>query len=237
MPRKNRELATPARSRSLATRETEPRHDRVTELIVLRHGETAWNAEGRIQGHLDSPLNEEGLAQALLAADRLARESFSHLYSSDLGRALQTVQPIADRSGRRVQVDAHLRERNLGAFQGLTGAQCERRFPDHYAHFRARDPDHVMPGGESARHLYDRVSDFFTRLAHEHVGRRVVVVTHGGVLDALYRLAYRLPLDRPRDFPIYNAGLNVVCWDAGQWQVHRWGDISHLTRDAAQDEF
>ena len=97
----------------------------ITEFIVVRHGETAWNAQGRIQGHLDSPLNEEGLAQALLVGDRLAREPFAHLYSSDLGRALQTAQPIADHSGRPARIDARLRERNLGVFQGLTGAECE----------------------------------------------------------------------------------------------------------------
>ncbi len=208
-----------------------------TEFIVVRHGETAWNAEGRIQGQLDSPLNEEGLAQALLVGDRLAREHFSHLYSSDLGRALQTVQPIADHSNRPVLTDGRLRERNLGMFQGLTGIECERRFPEHYARFRAREPDHVIPGGESARQVYERVSAAFTALAREHAGARLVVVTHGGVLDALYRFVQGVPLDRPRDFPIFNASLNAVrCTDA-RWSVERWGDISHLTRDAALDDF
>ena len=208
-----------------------------TEFIVVRHGETAWNAQRRIQGHLDSPLNEEGLAQALLVGDRLAREPFAHLYSSDLGRALQTVQPIADHSGRPVLTDKRLRERDLGVFQGLTGAECERRFPEHYARFRARDPDHVMPGGESARHVYERVSEVFTVLAREHIGARLVVVTHGGVLDALYRFVQGVPLDRHRDFTIFNASLNTVrCTDA-RWTMERWGDISHLTRDATLDDF
>ncbi len=208
-----------------------------TEFIVVRHGETAWNAEGRIQGHLDSPLNEEGLAQALLVGDRLAREPFSHLYSSDLGRALQTVQPIADHSNRSVLTDGRLRERNLGVFQGLTGAECERRFPEHYARFRARDPDHVIPGGESARQVYERVSAAFTALAREHAGARLVVVTHGGVLDALYRFVQGVPLERPRDFPIFNASLNAVRCTDTHWSIERWGDISHLTRDAALDDF
>jgi probable phosphoglycerate mutase len=208
-----------------------------TEFIVLRHGETAWNAEGRIQGHLDSPLNEEGLAQALLVGDRLARESFSQLYSSDLGRALQTAQPIADHSGRPVLADARLRERNLGVFQGHTGAQCERRWPKHYARFRSRDPDQVIPAGESARQLYERVKDVFTTLAREHMGERLVLVTHGGVLDALYRFVLGIALEQPREFPIYNASLNVVHLDDARWSIERWGDISHLTRDAALDDF
>ena len=116
---------------------------RGTQFIVVRHGETAWNAEGRIQGHLDSPLNEEGLGQAVLLADRLAHQRFSRLYSSDLGRALQTAQPISDHSGRAVHADMRLRERNLGIFQGHTGAQCERRWPKHYAGFRSRDPERL----------------------------------------------------------------------------------------------
>jgi 2,3-bisphosphoglycerate-dependent phosphoglycerate mutase len=209
----------------------------VTEFIVVRHGETAWNAEARIQGHLDSPLNEEGLAQALLVGDRLAREPFSQLYSSDLGRALQTAQPIADRTGRRVVPDVQLRERHLGIFQGLTGSECERSSPEHYARFKSRDPGHVIPGGESIQQVYQRVSGIFTDLARRHPGERAVVVTHGGILDALYRFAQGVPLGKPRDFPIFNASVNVVRCEDGRWSIERWGDISHLTRDAALDDF
>jgi probable phosphoglycerate mutase len=94
-----------------------------------------------------------------------------------------------------------------------------------------------MPGGESARRVYERVSEVFTTLAREHVGARLVVVTHGGVLDALYRFVQGVPLERPRDFPIFNASLNTVrCTDA-HWTMERWGDISHLTRDATLDDF
>jgi probable phosphoglycerate mutase len=208
-----------------------------TLFIVVRHGETAWNAETRIQGHLDSPLNEEGLAQALLVAERLAHEPLDHLYCSDLGRVLQTVQPLVDRTGKRPLLSPRLRERNLGVFQGLTGAECQRDWPQDYARFHARDPDHAMPGGESIRAVYARVSGFFDEVAAAHRGQRVVAVTHGGVLDALYRHATATPLDRVRDFPIYNASLNWLRHHDGRWSVERWGDISHLTRDAALDDF
>jgi probable phosphoglycerate mutase len=211
--------------------------DTSTEFVVVRHGETAWNAEGRIQGHLDSPLNEEGLAQALLVGDCLARAPFSQLYCSDLGRALQTAQPIADRSHRRVTADVRLRERHLGAFQGLTGAECERTYPSDYARFKSRDPEHVVPGGESIRMLQERARGVFTDLAVRHRGEKLVVVTHGGVLDALYRLVTGTPLDKPRDFPVFNASINVVRHDGARWSLERWGDISHLTRDAALDDF
>ncbi|PWT71381.1 MAG: histidine phosphatase family protein [Proteobacteria bacterium] len=209
----------------------------ITEFIVVRHGETAWNAEARIQGHLDSPLNEEGLAQALLVGDRLAQAPFSQLYCSDLGRALQTAQPIADRSHRRITREERLRERHLGVFQGLTGTECEHAYPSDYACFKSRDPDHVIPGGESIRMLQARARGIFTELAARHAGERLVVVTHGGVLDALYRFVTDTPLEKLRDFPIYNASINIVHHDGARWSLERWGDISHLTRDAALDDF
>ena len=208
-----------------------------TDFIVIRHGETAWNAQGRIQGHLDSPLNEEGLAQALLVGERLAHEPFDALYCSDLGRALQTAQPIADRTGHAVVRNPRLRERHLGIFQGLTSAECERDHPEAYRRFHGRDPDHQVPGGESIREVVERVSAEFTALADRHPGARLVVVTHGGILDALYRFVREVPLNRPRDFPIYNASVNTVRRTSGMWSVEGWGDISHLTRDAALDDF
>ena len=206
-------------------------------VYLIRHGETAWNAQGRIQGHLDSPLNEEGMAQALLLGERLSAVRFDHFYSSDLGRALRTAQPIADRTGRQPVASERLRERRLGVFQGLTGVECERTHPQDYLRFHGREPDHAVPGGESIRELYRRVSSCFEELAAQHPGERILVVTHGGVLDALYRHVTGTPLERVRDFPIYNASLNWVHRETGGWVLQRWGDISHLTRDAALDDF
>ena len=208
-----------------------------TRFIVLRHGETAWNAQGRIQGHLDSPLNEEGMAQALLVAECLAPAPFDHFYSSDLGRALQTAQPLADRTGRQPIAEQQLRERGLGVFQGLTAAECQQAYPDDYRRFHGRDPDHAMPGGESIRELNRRVAAVFEVLADRHAGSCVLAVTHGGVLDALYRHVTRMPLEQPRDFPVYNASINRVRREPGGWVLESWGDISHLTRDAALDDF
>lgn len=209
----------------------------MTELILIRHGETAWNAEHRIQGHLDSPLNDEGLAQALMLGERLGREAFAQFYSSDLGRALQTAQPIADRSGRPPQREPQLRERSLGVFQGLTGPECQKRYPQDYERFHRRDPDHVVPQGESIRQVHARVSSLLETLVQRHRDGRILIVTHGGVLDAAYRFVNRMPLDQARDFPIYNASINRIEHDGSGWRIAGWGDISHLTRDAALDDF
>jgi probable phosphoglycerate mutase len=208
-----------------------------TRFIVVRHGETAWNAQGRIQGHLDSPLNEEGLAQALLVGERLARERIDTIYCSDLGRVLQTVQPLVDRIGMEPIREARLRERHLGIFQGLTSAECQARHPEDYARFHGRDVEHVVPGGESIRQVYVRVAAFFDAKAREHAGHCLAVITHGGILDALYRHVTGTPLEKLRDFTIYNASLNWMRFENGQWQLDQWGDISHLTRDAALDDF
>jgi len=208
-----------------------------TRFIVVRHGETAWNAQGRIQGHLDSPLNEEGLAQALLVGERLARERIDAIYCSDLGRVLQTVQPLVDRIGIEPIREARLRERHLGIFQGLTSTECQTRHPEDYARFHGRDVEHVVPGGESIRQVYARVAAFFDAKAGEHAGRCLAVVTHGGILDALYRHVTGTPLEKLRDFTVYNASLNWIAFENGRWQLEKWGDISHLTRDAALDDF
>ena len=208
-----------------------------TRFIVVRHGETAWNAQGRIQGHLDSPLNEEGLAQALMVGERLAREPIDALYCSDLGRVQQTVQPLVDRTGIQPRTTERLRERRLGVFQGLTSRECQARYAEDYTRFHARDVEHAVPGGESIREVNRRVGALFAELAAQHPGQLVVAVTHGGVLDALYRFVTGMPLERLRDFPIYNASLNWVRFSAGAWALERWGDISHLTRDAALDDF
>src|SRR5262245_29104209 len=100
-----------------------------TQLIIVRHGQTQWNLKLIRQGHLDSGLTEKGIAQAKALGERLARESFTALYSSDLGRAVQTAQMIAAATGHEIITDPRLRERHLGIFQGLKGDELREKFP------------------------------------------------------------------------------------------------------------
>lgn len=199
-----------------------------THLIAIRHGETEWNSEGRFQGHLNSALNDAGLAQARALGERLAAERFDLLLCSDLGRALQTASAIALRSGHEIAVDPRLRERRMGIFQGLTPAEVQERHPEEYARFASRDPDYAIPQGESMRQLFDRCVTCFTELAERHAGRTLVAVTHGGVLAMLYRHAMAMPLDAPRDFHLHNAGVNRFRHQGGAWTIQDWGDIAHL---------
>ena len=197
-----------------------------TEVVIVRHGQTVWNLEGKRQGHLDSPLTENGMAQARALAQRLKRHSFSGLYSSDLGRAVETARIVSAATGHEVITDLRLRERNLGMFQGLAGKEIGERYPEEYR--LHRNPDYVIPGGESIRQQMERNVTCLTEIARRHPGERLVVVTHAGVLGAFFRYTLSIPLDAPRRYEFVNAGLSVFAYDDGNWFLQTWGDVSHL---------
>ena len=203
----------------------------MTEILLIRHGETEWNQQGRMQGQHDSPLTPLGLHQARQLARRLKDVAFSALYSSDLGRAHQTARCIADASGHDIVADRELRERSFGIFEGLTNHEIEKRHPDLYALFEQRLPDFRMPQGESAREFRDRCVGALERIVRGHEGETIVVVTHGLVLDALYRTACKLALDIPRGFPLLNCSLNTFRYGEAGWQAVAVCDVSHLAAD------
>jgi probable phosphoglycerate mutase len=200
----------------------------VTRLCIVRHGETAWNAEHRVQGQLDVPLSAVGQAQALAAAKVLARENFDVIYSSDLARARQTAEPTASALAREVLVERDLRERHYGIFERLTYAEVKVRFPQDYARFASRDPEFAFRTGERLRDFFERSIAILSRIAERHPGADILVFTHGGVLDMFYRHATGLALSAERDFGIPNAGLNRVQVGAAGWQIVLWADVAHL---------
>ena len=201
-----------------------------TRLCVVRHGETAWNAEHRVQGQLDVPLNEVGQAQAKAAAKALTREKFDAIYSSDLSRARQTAAPTAQLFSMQVVVEKDLRERHYGIFERLTYAEVKLRYPEDYARFEARDPDYAFRTGESLKDFSARSISVISRIVNQHKDRNILVFTHGGVLDKLYRYVTGLPLSAPRDFGIPNAGLNRIELTPEGWQIRAWADVAHLGR-------
>lgn len=205
----------------------------MTRFIVVRHGQTQWNLEARIQGHRDSALTEAGVRQAQAIAARLATESFDVLVASDLGRAQYTARAIADRTGHAVFTDPRLRERNYGAAEGLTYGELDVQFPDVFSKVRPVDPDFEVPGGETRRAFHDRVKDAFEALAREQAGKRIAVVCHGGVMAMLYRIIHGLGLAAPHPIPIVNASYNALAYARGAWTVEAWGDTAHLGAVAA----
>ena len=206
-----------------------------TQVIIVRHGETEWNIAGIRQGHLDSRLTSKGIAQAKALAARLAREKFTALYSSDLGRAVETAQEISRVTGHAIVTDERLRERHLGIFQGLSGAEIDEQHPEERRQFRTMGPDYVIPGGESMRQQVDRNVAILDELAHRHVGETVVVVTHGGVVSGFFSHTLEISLAAPRRFEFVNAGLNVFVHEDGNWLLLTWGDVSHLAPGAASE--
>lgn len=201
---------------------------------MVRHGETAWNAEGRVQGQLDIPLNDFGRAQARATANALASQDFSAIYCSDLSRVRQTADPTAKRLALPVEYDAALRERHYGMFETLTYVEVRERFPEQYARFRDKDPDFDFEGGEALRTFAERSLNAVRGLIERHPGEQILVFTHGGVLEMVYRHARGVGLSSERNFEIPNAGINWFEATPKEWKVHAWADVAHL--EAALDD-
>lgn len=206
----------------------------IVRFCVVRHGETAWNTERRLQGHRDIPLNDTGEAQAIATARLLAQQHFDAAYTSDLCRAADTAAAIC-RERAPATPRADLRERHYGCFQGLTYDEARTQFPADYAHFESRTPEAPIPGGgESLVQFHARIRAAFDAMADTHTGQTVLVVAHGGVLDILNRMARRQALEAPRDFKIPNAALNWLERGPQGWRIEVWAQEAHL--EGARDE-
>lgn len=211
----------------------------MTHIFLIRHGETAWNAVRRLQGHLDIALNDTGRRQAAALAMALAETHLDAVYASDLDRARATAAPLAAARGIPVHVEPRLRERCYGAFEGLLYDALAEQFPEAWDAYRRRDVDARYPAGEreaeTLREFSGRSVAILRDIAARHPGQQIAVVAHGGVLECIYRHATRMSLTAPRDFPIHNASINRVHWDGECFSVAGWGEIGHLA-EAARDE-
>lgn len=201
---------------------------RTTLLFALRHGETAWNVEQRIQGQLDTPLNDTGRWQAEQLGAALADAGVQAIFSSDLQRAGDTAAPLAARLGLPVQTDPALRERHFGQWQGSTYPELEQRYPEETRAWRRRDPDFGPPGGETLAAFHERAIAAYTRLAQAHAGQVLAVFAHGGLLDSLYRAATGQALQAPRSWLSANARVNRLLYTGEGFTVVGWNDDSHL---------
>lgn len=212
-------------------------YSRMTRILAIRHGETTWNVDSRIQGQLDIGLNDLGRRQAERAALHLADEGLDAIYSSDLKRAHDTAQALARRSGAALRTDAGLRERCFGVFEGRTFAQIDAQWPELALRWKRREPDFGAPGGETLVEFYARCVAAASRLAAAHAGQTIALVTHGGVLDCLYRAATRVELNAPRTWTIGNTSINRLLWTDDGFTLIGWGDTQHLEPlDEALDE-
>lgn len=200
----------------------------MTELLLIRHGETDHNRQWRFQGQIDVPLNATGRAQAERLAQRLADEPLDALVSSDLQRARGTAEPLLARRALPLALDARWREQAFGVLEGLEVPKVPETHPELWAAWSRHEADHAPPGGESYRAFHARVMQAIRALAEAHPGRRVAVFTHGGVLDMAWREAHGLPLAGPRSCAIPNTGINRLRWTGERLEILQWADAAHL---------
>ena len=207
-----------------------------TRILAIRHGETAWNVDTRIQGHLDIPLNETGQWQAQRLARVLAQgDPIDAIYSSDLLRAFETARAIAEATGAPLQAHTGLRERGFGSFEGQIYGELETLFPTDAELWRQRDPHWAPSGGESLTQVQERVSHTLHALASQHPGQQIVLVAHGGVMDQLYRLATGQSLQAPRTWELTNTAVNRLLWTPQGLSLVGWADTSHLDESSLDE--
>jgi len=199
-----------------------------TEIVLIRHGETEWNLTGRWQGHADSPLSKRGISQAEALGERMTREKVDYVYVSDLQRAQHTAELVGAPSNWSFELMPELRERDIGVLEGLTTDEMLKKQPEVYRSFCENGPSYQPPGGESFCQFSDRCFSAMEKLATLHPGKKVVAVTHGGVLGAIFRNVLGIGLDAPRNFLLLNCSVNRIQKSSKGWNLVSWGDVSHL---------
>lgn len=211
----------------------------MTDILLIRHGETDWNVDKRLQGHIDIGLNEAGQRQVLALGEALAGEGIDAVFASDLQRARDTAQAVAGAAGLAVQIDAGLRERCYGGFEGLRHTEIEARYPEACRQWKAREPDFRYPAGEriaeTMREFYERSVAAVQRVLASGRYRKVAIVTHGGVLECVHHWASQTSFAQPRTFDIFNASVNRLHWDGERAHIRSWGEIGHLQRETLDE--
>jgi probable phosphoglycerate mutase len=202
----------------------------ITRFCLVRHGETDWNAARRLQGHTDIDLNTRGLAQAIQMAHALKKINlqFDVLYTSDLQRAAKTARAIEALFKTSAISNSALRERHLGALQGLTTDEAPIREPALWKSHLSRNIEERLRDGESIQQFADRIKTVLEQIRVQHSGKTILLVSHGGVLDMMYRIASNQALDTEKVVAVPNASVNWISHDGYAWTVNDWGDTSHL---------
>lgn len=197
-------------------------------LLVVRHGETDWNRQSRIQGCLDTHLSDAGRQQIERLGHCLKHHSFDALYSSDLQRAAETAAAIAQHHNKSVQTDIRLRERNFGAFQGMSVEEVQLQHPKWYQRHRDLDPHFNYCDGQSRTDKYEEVRSFFEDIQERHRTQNVLAVSHGGSISLMVHHVLGIPLDQDVPVRCGNAEYCVFELEAGRWILRLWGQNQHL---------
>jgi len=198
-----------------------------TEIILIRHGETEWNSQKRMQGHSNSDLSSVGQAQIQALGQWMKNVPFDLIYSSDSLRAKQTAEAITQFSGHELKIDLRLREKNLGVFEGLTSEEAREHHPEVFSLFKTAGSKYVIDEGESTQQLQDRALEIVNEIRIKHPEKRVLLVTHGGLIRVVMKHSLGLSLETPTRFLIRNTGVFRLVWEE-KWIVSQMGGVSHL---------
>ena len=198
-------------------------------MILIRHGETLWNTQLRMQGSLDSDLTLKGESQIKALGEWMKEVPFDYLYCSDSGRARKTAEAISKYTGHKLNFDKRLREKNLGIFEGLTSEEARERYPETFQLFKTAGASYVIDEGESTQQLLDRALEAIEKIRIRHPQKVAVLVTHGGVVRVLMKHVLGVPLDTPTQFMISNTGIFRLVW-RDKWIVAEMGSVQHLEK-------
>ena len=206
-----------------------------TTLIIIRHGETFWNRERRIQGHLDSALTPKGFAQAHACAARLAPEKIDAVVTSDLYRAQHTAKILTTGRALSMTSEATLRERSFGTGEGMTYAEMDSKYPQIFAQTSLVDAEFTLPEGETRADFHARVKTSIEKLVAAHTGKCLLIVTHGGVLGVIYRWLNKMPIASAQRVAIPNVAYNRISAAPDGWKIEVWADTRHLLDHTVED--
>jgi probable phosphoglycerate mutase len=199
-----------------------------TLLTLVRHGETEWNVNMRLQGMQNSKLTSLGKHQIELLADTLKYSFFDAIISSDLKRAMQTADVINKHHKLVIEKNENLRERNFGIFEGLTREEIQDKYSRAHKEYLERRDNYRIPQGESLNEFYNRVVNELNLVVTNNLGKRILIVSHGGILDCVMRMVFDYPLSSRRCFSISNAAINILSVIEGKWSIEQWGNVDHL---------
>ncbi|MCL2480449.1 MAG: histidine phosphatase family protein [Spirochaetaceae bacterium] len=198
-----------------------------TKLYLVRHGETVWNVEDKMQGVKDSPLTEKGIDHARKLGKTLKNLSMeiNKIYSSDLGRAFDTAKLIGESLELDIYKDERLRERNMGIFEGYSWDSVKDHFPEEFAKTVSDDNDYRIPGGDTKAEYIEQVSSFLDYVGKEHEGKKILAVTHRGFIGFALRIVLSIPFNARMGIIVGNAVLAGFVFRKGKWMLDRFGDI------------
>jgi probable phosphoglycerate mutase len=209
------------------------RDGKETRLYLVRHGETVWNAEDKMQGVKDSPLTEKGVEHAKKLGEKLAGISaganksidVDRIFTSDLGRAFDTAVCIGKCLNLEPEKDDRLRERNMGIFEGYSWDYVREHFPDEFKKTVSDDNDYRIPEGESKSEYIGKINSFLQFIAGECEGKSVLAVTHRGFINFVFRIVLSIPFDAKVGLVVGNAILAGLVYKKGRWMIERFGDL------------